>query len=76
MCEDDLCDLCKEVKETSDHIWYCRRLREKAKELDPELAEADPEDFTPAMRHGVACAMNADPRKNVLGARVQGGMAL
>jgi hypothetical protein len=67
MCEDDVCDLCKEAKETSDHIWYCRRLKEKAKELDPELAEADPEDFTPAMRHGVACAMHADPRKTYWG---------
>lgn len=34
MREDHICDLCKEAKETSDHIWYCSRLDEKRKELD------------------------------------------
>ena len=37
------------------------------KELDQDLAEADPEDFTPAMRYGVACAMSADPRNTYWG---------
>ena len=32
MCEDIICDLCKDAKETSDHIWYCSRLHEKRKE--------------------------------------------
>ena len=67
-CEDDICDLCKEAKETSDHIWYCSRLEEKRKELDAEIAEADPEEYTPAMRHGVACAMDAGPRSTYWGA--------
>ena len=68
MCEDNICDLCKEAKETSDHIWYCSRLDEKRRDLDAEIAEAGPEEFTPAMRHGVACAMNADPRRTYWGA--------
>ena len=38
-------------------------LEAKRQELDPELAEADPYEFTPAMRQGVACAMNADPTR-------------
>ena len=68
MCDDDICDLCKEVRETSDHIWYCSRLKEKRSELDAELAEVDPKEFTPAMRQGVACALNADPRRTYWGA--------
>ena len=38
-CDDDTCDLCKEAKETTDHIWYCKRLKETRQELDAELAE-------------------------------------
>ena len=49
MCEDDICDLCKEARETSDQIWHCCRLKEKGRELDAEIAEADPEYFTPAI---------------------------
>ena len=67
-CEDNICDLCEEAKETSGHIWCCSRLDEKRRDLDAEIAEADPEEFTPAMRHGVACAMNADPRRSYWGA--------
>ena len=64
--ETDECELCGE-KETKDHIWHCKRLNPKRREVDLELAEADPEDFTPAMRMGVACAMNADPRRTYWG---------
>ena len=66
---DDLCDLCRKEKETSDHIWTCEKLESKRRELDLELAEADPEDLTPAIRRGVACAMNADPEKTFWGRR-------
>ena len=34
------------------------------------LAEADPLDFTPAMRHGIACALNADPTRTYWGYEV------
>ena len=44
-CEDNICDLCKKAKETSHHIWYCSRLKDKRKELDAVLAEADPEEW-------------------------------
>ena len=64
---DDKCDLCMRMKETSDHIWYCPSLACKRKELDVGLSEANPEDFTPAMRQGVACAMNADPTRTYWG---------
>ena len=37
MCEDDICDLCKEAKETSNYIWYSERLKCRAKELDQDL---------------------------------------
>ena len=67
MCDDDICELCKEAKETSDHIWYCNRLEEKRRDRDEDIAETDPEKFTLAMRHGVACAMNAGPRKTYWG---------
>ena len=39
---DDSCDLCKNMKETVDHIWFCPALRYKTKEVNPELAEIDP----------------------------------
>ena len=42
-------------------------------ELDKGLAEADPLDFTPAMRHGVACALNADPRRTYWGRKCDDG---
>ena len=65
--EYDICDLCKREKETTYHTWFCKRLTEKRHELDVEIAEVDPKDFTPAMRHGVACALNADPRRTCWG---------
>ena len=64
--EQDKCTLCGD-KETKDHIWYCGKLKEQTTEIDPEIAEADPRDFTPAMRMGVACAMNADIRRTYWG---------
>jgi len=64
--DDEACTLCGET-ETNDHIWYCGMLAEKRGQLDEQLAEADPEDFTPAMRMGVACALNADPRRTYWG---------
>lgn len=73
MCDENICDMCKEAKETSDHIWYCSRLDETRKELDAGIAEADPDEFTPAMRHGVACAMNADPRRTYWGSECKAG---
>ena len=66
-CDDSFCELCKKTKETSDHVWHCDVLKNKRRELDVDLAEADPEDFTPAMRQGVACAMNADPTRTFWG---------
>ena len=32
-----------------------------------DLATADPDDFSPAMRQGVACALNADPTRTFWG---------
>ena len=66
------CDLCMKMKETSDHLWHCESLSCKRRELDVELAEADPSDFTPAMRQGVACAMNADPTRTYWGLACEG----
>ena len=43
--EYDACDLCKKMKETSNHVWRCEALKGKRRELDIELAEADPEDL-------------------------------
>ena len=60
------CDLCG-LKETSDHIWHCTALKCKARQLDVDLATADPYDFTPAMRQGIACALNADPTRTYWG---------
>ena len=68
---DDLCDRCRKAKETSDHVWRCEKLSSKRRELDVELAEADPEDLTPAIRRGVACAMNADPTRTFWGTNVK-----
>ena len=65
----ELCDLCGEMRETTDHCWYCPALKGKARQLDVELAEANPGDFTPAMRQGVACALNADPTRTFWGYR-------
>ena len=71
-CNDNICDLCNLTKETSDHIWFCDALKGKRMELDSGLAEADPNDFTPAMRHGVACALNADQRRTCWGGECKG----
>ena len=64
--EDNACDLCG-CKETKDHIWHCNKLKSKRQQVDAEIADADPNDFTPAMRMGVACIMNADPRRTYWG---------
>ena len=55
------------MRGTSDHIWHCQVLKCKRRELDSDLAEADPSEFTAAMRQGVACAMNADPTRTFWG---------
>ena len=68
---DDLCELCRKEKETSDHVWTCEKLESKRRELDIELAEANPEDLTPAIRRGVACAMSADPERTFWGTKVK-----
>ena len=59
--------ICVGEKVTKDNVWHCKRLESKRRGIDAKLAEANPEDFTPAMRTGVACAMNADPRKTYWG---------
>jgi hypothetical protein len=64
----EACPLCGEV-ETKDHVWHCDRLKGKRHAIDKDLAEADPQEFTNAMRMGVACALNADPRKTYWGKR-------
>ena len=48
--DDRMCQLCLEEEEIADHVWKCRCLKEKTKELDKELAEIDPEKFTNSMR--------------------------
>ena len=40
--DDRMCQLCLQEEETADHVWRCRCLKEKAKELDKELVEIDP----------------------------------
>ena len=67
MEQDSLCDLCNCMKESSDHIWRCPALKSKAKQIDALLAEADPDEFTPAMRQGIACAMHCDPTNTFWG---------
>ena len=69
--DDGACTLCG-AKETKDHVWHCGRLKCKRKEIDEHLADADPDDFTPAMRMGVACAMSADIRKTFWGTSCDG----
>ena len=54
------CDLCKCMRESTDHIWFCPKLREKAFEIDTDVAGLNPEVFPPAVRKGVAPAMNAN----------------
>ena len=48
--DDGLCQLCLEEEETADHVWRCRRLEEKTKELDRDLADIDPSSWTNSMR--------------------------
>ena len=43
-------------------MWRCRCLKEKAKELDKELAEVDPSSLTNSMMIGVAPAMAGETR--------------
>ena len=59
---DHYCDLCKTMREGTDHIWFCPKLQAKAKEIDADIAGLNPEVFPPALRKGVAVAMNANPR--------------
>ena len=60
--DDRPCQLCLEEEDTADHVWKCRRLKEKARGLDKELAEIDPDKLTNSMRIGVAPAMDGDTR--------------
>ena len=46
---------------------HCERLKSKRHLIDKDLVEASPDDFTNAMRMGVVCALNADPRKTYWG---------
>ena len=61
--DDQICKLCMKEKETSDHVWFCESLRENAGDLDEELANIYPMDLAPAVRHGIAPIMNANPTK-------------
>ena len=65
--DDETCQLCKEEEESADHLWRCRCLKEKAKELDKDLAEIDPGTLTNSMLIGVAPAMDGDTRKTYWG---------
>ncbi len=48
-------------------MWECEKLANKRRELDVELAEADPDDLTPAIRKGGRKRDERGPRKNLLG---------
>ena len=47
---DRLCQLYLEEEDTVDHVWRCRCLKEKTKELDTELAAIDPSSLINSMR--------------------------
>ena len=59
--QEENCDICKTHKEDTDHIWFCPVLKSKAREIDVDLAEIDPECIPPSLRKGIAPAMGADP---------------
>ena len=62
--EDNLCQLCVEKTETTEHlIWTCSKLKAERQEADKFLAGIDVEILPPAVRYGIAPAMNADPRR-------------
>ena len=65
--DDRMCQLCLEEEETADHVWRCRCLQEKTKELDKDLAEIDPGKLANSMLIGVAPAMDGDTRKTYWG---------
>ena len=62
-CDDQLCQICGDTKEESDHFWFCKGLEVKRKDADDGLAKLDPRFLPIAIRHGIAPAMKADPRK-------------
>ena len=61
--EDELCELCGEQREESDHFWTCPALHEERMKADPIIAGIPPEAFPIAVRHGIAPAMVADVRQ-------------
>ena len=65
--QDGRCGICNAMRETTDHVWFCPALQQKAKEVDAELAAPDPCCFTPALRQGIAPAMNAAPTRTYWG---------
>ena len=48
-------------------FWFCESLTRKAGDVDEELANIDPMGLAPAVRHGVAPIMNANPTKTFWG---------
>ena len=57
------CQLRKEAGNIADHIWRCKALDCKRKEIDRHLAEINPYDFPQPIRHGIAPGMKANPHK-------------
>ena len=70
--EENTCHLCKEAEETADHIWRCKALDCKRKEIDRHPAEINPDDLPKPIRHGIAPAMKANPYKTFWGSHIEG----
>ena len=56
---DDLCVLCGEGVDDSDHFRRCKKLAAERWQVDPRLAAFSPSDVPPAVRHGIPPSMTA-----------------
>ena len=50
--EEKTCQISKEGQEKADHLWFCKALHGKRKEIDNHLAEPNPNDLPNPIRHG------------------------
>ena len=59
---DKRCVLCDQADEETDHMWRCTALHPYREAIDKDLAKVDPDFLPAAVRHGIAPALNADPK--------------
>ena len=64
--DDSKCILCGD-EETFDHFWRCKTMEKHRFEADEQIAKIKVEELPPALRIGVAPALNADPMKTFWG---------